>query len=86
MSGASSSSPPVEGANPNHQGTPEDAKPRLTEEEKKQNHIASGKSESPGGGRAWGEGEKPKGESQKKESSSILCTPVESGRIKKNRT
>ena len=44
MSKASSSSPPVEGgANPNHQGTPEDAKPRLTEEEKKQNHIASGK-------------------------------------------
>ena len=50
MSKASSSSPPVEGgANPNHQGTPEDAKPRLTEEEKKQNHIASGKSESAGG-------------------------------------
>lgn len=39
MSGPSSSSPP-EGANP---GAPEDTKPRLTEEEKKQNHIASGK-------------------------------------------
>ncbi|KAK7751158.1 Transcription factor [Diatrype stigma] len=37
MSGPSSSSPP-EGPNP---GAPEDTKPRLTEEEKKQNHIAS---------------------------------------------
>ena len=44
MSGANSSSPADGvGANPNSQGTPDDAKPRLTEEEKKQNHIASGK-------------------------------------------
>ena len=62
MSGASSSSPPVEGANPNHQGTPEDAKPRLTEEEKKQNHIASGKSKS---GKGGGQGRNPKGVKKK---------------------
>ncbi|EMR70843.1 hypothetical protein MGN70_006577 [Eutypa lata] len=40
MSGPSSSSPP-EGSNPNLQGAADDTKPRLTEEEKKQNHIAS---------------------------------------------
>lgn len=44
MSGPSSSSPPG-GANPGFQGVPDDAKPRLTEEEKKQNHIASGEKE-----------------------------------------